>query len=70
MLATIMIAQLGLVLAIPSLFTLICLVVGVATLLRQAQLEEMDMARRHGEAWSAYLAARRAWPWSPPARRR
>lgn len=70
MLATIMIAQLGLLLAIPSLFTLICLVVGIATLLRQARLEEADMARRHGEAWSAYLAARRAWPWSPPVRRR
>jgi len=44
MLAAVMAGQLGLFLAIPSLFTAICLVVGVATLLRQSDLEETDLA--------------------------
>jgi protein-S-isoprenylcysteine O-methyltransferase Ste14 len=65
MTATIMVAQLGLFLAIPSLFTLVCLVVGMGTLLRQIDLEEADLARRHGERWEAYRAATRKWPWSP-----
>lgn len=64
MLSTIMVAQLGLLLAIPSLFTLVCLVIGVVVLLRQARLEEADMARRHGEDWSTYRSKRRAWPWN------
>ena len=67
MLAMIMLAQIGLVLAIPSLFTLVCLAVGIGTLLRQARLEEADMARRHGATWQDYSAARRAWPWSRQA---
>ena len=59
-----MAGQLGLFLAIPSLFTAICLVVGVVTLLRQSELEEADLARRHGERWTAYAAVTRKWPWS------
>jgi len=64
--AAILLGQVGLVLAIPSLFTLVCLIVGVTTLLRQVRLEDEDMARRHGASWQAYRAERRAWPWSPP----
>lgn len=64
MLAAVMAGQLGLFLAIPSLFTAICLVLGIGTLLRQAELEEADLARRHGERWTAYAAVTRKWPWS------
>ena len=64
MLAAVMAGQLGLFLAIPSLFTAVCLVVGVVTLVRQSELEEADLARRHGERWAAYQATTRKWPWS------
>jgi protein-S-isoprenylcysteine O-methyltransferase Ste14 len=65
MLAAVMLGQLGLFLAIPSLFTLVCLAVGVRTLIEQSHLEEADLARRHGERWEAYRAVTRKWPWSP-----
>ena len=64
MLAAVMAGQLGLFLAIPSLFTTLCLVVGLVTLVRQSELEEADLARRHGERWAAYQATTRKWPWS------
>jgi protein-S-isoprenylcysteine O-methyltransferase Ste14 len=64
MAATIMVGQLGLFLAIPSLFTLVCLAIGVETLRREVALEEVDLARRHGERWEAYRATTRKWPWS------
>lgn len=70
MFAVIMLAQLGLFLAIPSLFTLICLAVGVLTLLRQAEVEEVDLARRYGAQWWAYAATTPKWPWSPWLRHR
>jgi hypothetical protein len=34
-------------------FTAICFDVGIVTLLRQAELEEADLARRHGDRWTA-----------------
>ena len=64
MLTSVMAGQLGLFLAIPSLFTTLCLVVGLVTLVRQSELEEADLARRHGERRAAYQATTRKWPWS------
>lgn len=64
MFATVMLAQIGLFLAVPSLFTLLCLGVGITTLVRQARLEERQMALRHGADWLSYSASRRRWPWS------
>ena len=64
MLVAVMLGQVGLFLAIPTLFTAVCLVVGVLTLVRQSELEEAQLARRHGERWWAYAAATRKWPWS------
>jgi protein-S-isoprenylcysteine O-methyltransferase Ste14 len=63
MLAAVMAGQLGLFVAIPSAFTALCLVIGVFTLLRQVELEEADLARRHGERWFAYRATTPRWPW-------
>jgi protein-S-isoprenylcysteine O-methyltransferase Ste14 len=68
MLAAIMLGQLGLFLAVPSLFTLVCLVIGIRALLEEARLEEEDLARRHGGRWDAYRATSRKWPWSPRPR--
>lgn len=67
MFAAVMVGQLGLFLAIPSLFTLVCLVVGVATIRRQTALEEEALARLHGERWQAYAAVTPRWPWSVTA---
>lgn len=64
MFTLVMLAQLGLFLAIPSLFTLVCLVVGIGTILKQAALEEAGLARRHGERWRRYRATTPKWPWS------
>lgn len=64
MFAAVMLGQAGLFLAIPSLFTLVCLVVGIATLRGQALIEEENLARRHGELWRRYAAATPRWPWS------
>ncbi len=69
-LVAVMAGQLGLFLAIPTLFTTVCLVVGVNTLLRQSVLEEVNLAQRHGDRWAAYVAATRKWPWSGRLARR
>jgi protein-S-isoprenylcysteine O-methyltransferase Ste14 len=64
MLAAVMVGQVGLFLAIPSLFTLICLLVGLWTLVEQVAVEERELASRHGERWAAYCAVTPKWPWS------
>ena len=58
-----MLGQLGLFLAVPSLFTLACLLLGAGTLLHQARLEEAQLAERFPEAFAAYAARVPAWPW-------
>jgi protein-S-isoprenylcysteine O-methyltransferase Ste14 len=50
------IGQLGLFLALPSLFSLLCLLVGVAVLVVQARFEEVRLAKTFGEDWKAYAA--------------
>jgi protein-S-isoprenylcysteine O-methyltransferase Ste14 len=64
MFAAVIVGQAGFFLAIPSLFTLLCLVVGVATIRRQAALEEDALERLHGDRWRAYAAVTPRWPWS------
>lgn len=50
----IFIAQLGFFLALPSLFTLLCLIVGVAVLQRQAACEESHLQQIFGESYLNY----------------
>lgn len=50
----IMAGQLGFFLALPSVFSLICLVVGVWVLRRQALSEEQALAEHYGEPYSRY----------------
>lgn len=64
----IQIAQLGLFLAIPSVFTLVCLVVGVTAIHVQVRLEEAHLAARFGAAYAAYRAQVPRWLWPLPRR--
>lgn len=57
----IQLGQLGLLLSLPSLFTLICLAVGVAAIQAQVRLEEAHLLRRHGAAYQAYCARTPRW---------
>jgi protein-S-isoprenylcysteine O-methyltransferase Ste14 len=54
--AAIALGQIGFFLALPSLFSLICLTVGVSVLAVQARFEEARMAERFGGAWQDYAA--------------
>jgi protein-S-isoprenylcysteine O-methyltransferase Ste14 len=54
MFMAIQLGQLGLFLSLPSVFTLICLIVGVAVLHSQVRLEERHLSRHHGAAFVAY----------------
>ena len=54
MMLGVMVAQLGLFLALPSLFTLICLMVGVWAVIAQVVVEERLLSERFGAAYEAY----------------
>ncbi len=52
--SAIALGQIGFFLALPSLFSLVCLVVGLAVLVTQARFEEHRMAIAFGQAWRDY----------------
>lgn len=54
-------AQLGFFLSLPSLFTLVCLAVGVAAIHAQARLEERHLEAHHGEAYARYTEGTPRW---------
>lgn len=54
-------AQLGLFLAFPSGFTLLCFAVGVIVLHLQVRLEEAHLQRLHGEMYRDYAARTPRW---------
>jgi protein-S-isoprenylcysteine O-methyltransferase Ste14 len=59
------IGQVGFFLALPSVFSLVCLAVGIAVLVVQARFEERRLASAFGPAWAAYARAVPAlsvWP--------
>ena len=64
----VLLGQLGLFLAVPSLFTLICLLLGGRTLLSQAHLEDLQLRERFGAEFDRYATQVPPWPW-PMARR-
>lgn len=55
--AAIGLGQIGFFLAFPSLFSLICLVVGIVALVVQARYEEQQMERAFEDRWRAYARA-------------
>lgn len=65
MFTLVQLGQLGLFLSLPSVFTLICLIVGVGAIQVQVRLEEEHLAKRHGQAYRAYRARVPRWLWRP-----
>nr|WP_281409395.1 isoprenylcysteine carboxylmethyltransferase family protein [Oharaeibacter diazotrophicus] len=57
----VLIGQAGLFLAAPSLFTLACLAIGAAVILRQVGVEERTLAGRFGGRYAAYRARVPRW---------
>lgn len=55
------VAQIGLFLAMPTIFTLLCLAVGVSVLHRQVRIEEADLRLRFGPSYLAYTARTPRW---------
>ena len=50
----VILGQIGFFLALPSIFTLICLVVGVSVIIRQAHREEDSLASVYGQQYLEY----------------
>lgn len=55
--AAIAIGQVGFFFALPSAFSLTCLLIGLAVLIVQARFEEQRMAVAFGQAWRDYVRA-------------
>ncbi len=53
--------QVGLFMALPSVFTLVCLGVGLWAVRSQVAVEEAALAARHGDAYAAYAARTPRW---------
>lgn len=61
MMLGVLVCQLGLFLSLPSLFTLVCLVVGIWGVLTQVRVEEAVLQQRFGEAYGNYAAVTPRW---------
>jgi len=57
----VMTGQLGFFLALPSVFSLVCLIAGVLVITRQAREEEKALAVQFGELYEAYRARVPRW---------
>lgn len=57
----IQLGQLGLFLALPTVFTAVCLVVGVFSIHHQVRLEEAELEARHGRRYLDYKARVPRW---------
>ncbi|MFB2764148.1 methyltransferase family protein [Marinobacter shengliensis] len=57
----VMTGQLGFFLALPSVFSLVCLVAGVLVITRQAKEEEKALAQRFGQDYEVYRARVPRW---------
>jgi protein-S-isoprenylcysteine O-methyltransferase Ste14 len=57
----IQLAQLGFFLALPTVFTLVCLIIGVAAIHAQVRLEERHLEARFGDVWRSYAARVPRW---------
>lgn len=61
MMLCVMIAQAGLFLALPSVFTLLCLLVGIWAVVTQVKVEERLLRHRFGATYDAYAARTPRW---------
>ncbi len=57
----IILGQVGFFLALPSVFTLVCLVVGVLVIARQARAEEVALEQHFGDLYRHYVQRTRRW---------
>ena len=57
----ILVGQLGFFLALPSLFSLVCLLVGAVVIVLQAREEEAALSRHFGAEYQAYSRQVRRW---------
>ncbi len=57
----VMIAQLGFFLALPSVFTFICLIAGATAILNQVRLEEIHLLRRFSDDYREYCQRVPRW---------
>jgi hypothetical protein len=55
------VSQLGFFLALPSIFSLVCLIIGIVSLYRQALVEEAHLAKVHPDAYAKYSDNTRRW---------
>jgi len=51
---TVMLGQLGFFLALPSVFSLVCLITGVTVMIRQARVEEQALSDAFGSVYESY----------------
>ncbi|WLQ12737.1 isoprenylcysteine carboxylmethyltransferase family protein [Hahella aquimaris] len=59
--AGVYIGQIGLFLALPSLFTLACLIIGAGMIAMQTRLEEAALRRAYGQAYERYCERAPRW---------
>lgn len=64
MMVGVIVAQAGLFLALPTVFTLVCLVVGIWAVIAQVGVEERLLRERFGAEYDAYAARTSRWPGS------
>jgi len=61
MMTCVVMAQVGLFLALPTLFTLVCLVVGIWAVVAQVRVEEGLLRKRFGRVYDDYSARTPRW---------
>ena len=61
MMLCVIVGQVGLFLALPSLFTLVCLIVGVWAVIAQTHVEERSLQQRFGAEYDIYRARTPRW---------
>jgi len=61
MMMAVVTAQTGFFLALPSLFSLLCLAVGVWAVLAQVDIEEVVLEQRFGDAYRSYCKSTPRW---------
>lgn len=61
MMALVLLGQLGFFLALPSAFTLVCLLVGVWAVMAQVNVEQGQLYEKFGKEYDRYAAATPAW---------